>query len=508
MRVDGLVVDEPVARGVGQRDPARAHRGLQRPAQRAPVGVGGGEELLLVDAPVGDVDAPPGDRDRDRPVVGDPQPGGLEQRDPHLLGEHRVLEVRRVGGALGEHDEARIVARPRAGRRRAARRAASPGPRRSRRRPRGPAARAGRCGPRGGRPSRRRCPRGCAGCPRGPSSAPRRRTPGRGPRPAPASRPSGTIVEASPSAGSQRSASRGMTPSCRQACSPCRSCSSISSARARWTRPADSCSQSTREIRRGMRSSGNSRSGSSGWGKNIERARCSASRLFSWASSPEGPMPLQARDQPRVRGPDVPGLVDGLVVGRRVVVPEQDRRRRLGRRQLLDGGLVGHPAGLGDEHVDDALEPAAAVGPLALPGGGAAPGERVEGEVGDLVPVPGVLEVVAEVVEQLPDRPRRRHQLAAGDVDEVALQTGAGRAPAGRAQQLRAVLRLRAALGVGPDAVHDEGAGQPGDRGRRRRRWGRRRRSAARRSSGAPRGACRNRPSRGRTSSRNAAGRR
>ena len=171
--------------------------------------------------------------------------------------------------------------------------------------------------------------------------------------------------------------------------------------------------------------------------------------------------PLERRDQPRVRGADGAVLGDGLVVGGRRVVGEQDRRDRLRDRRVHR--RVRRAPGLGEEHVDDGLEVAVAVGALALTGRGAAAGEGLEGQLLDDGAVAGLVQVVGEVLEHEPHGPRRRHEVAAGDVDEVALEAGARRPPARGAQQLGAVLRHRPALDVRAHPVAHERPGETGD---------------------------------------------
>ena len=107
VRVERLVVGEPGADGVGNRDVAGAI-GVQQPGD-AQVRVGSKRERIekvVVHAPVDDVHAPqPGRRPHVDDVVVHQQIASLDERHAHLAREKRVLEVRRVADARREHHE-------------------------------------------------------------------------------------------------------------------------------------------------------------------------------------------------------------------------------------------------------------------------------------------------------------------------------------------------------------------------------------------------------------------
>ena len=109
--VDELVVGDPVADRVGDRDvaePGGEHE-AGRPEHRVGAELQRIEELV-VDPAVDHVDAGrAGGGAHEHPAAGAVEVASLDELDAHQAREQGVLEVRRVVDARGEHDDRRIV---------------------------------------------------------------------------------------------------------------------------------------------------------------------------------------------------------------------------------------------------------------------------------------------------------------------------------------------------------------------------------------------------------------
>jgi hypothetical protein len=107
--IDRLVVRDPRADGVRERHVARAI-GLEEPGH-AQHRVGPehlGIQVVVVDAPVDDVDPPrPAGRPHVDDAVAHEEIGALDQLHPHLVGEEGVLVIGAVEGARRQHDHRR-----------------------------------------------------------------------------------------------------------------------------------------------------------------------------------------------------------------------------------------------------------------------------------------------------------------------------------------------------------------------------------------------------------------
>ena len=167
-------------------------------------------------------------------------------------------------------------------------------------------------------------------------------------------------------------------------------------------------------------------------------------------------------EHPAVLGPHLAVGRDRLVVAVGVVGREEigPHGHGVGR---LEHGVA--PLGAGDQRVDDVEQLTATAERAALAGGGAARRERGLRQREDLLPVAHLLQVRPQLVHEAADRQLGRDELGlvAFEVDEVALQPRARRAPAARAQQLVAAVGQRAARVEVDTGAGDERAEQARD---------------------------------------------
>ena len=203
------------------------------------------------------------------------------------------------------------------------------------------------------------------------------------------------------------------------------------------------------------------------------RERCSSSRAsLAVRAGPAAPSRSSDAEDPGVRRLPArrPGATSSPARAYSGSAPVAGQRRRPGQRRARRGRAA-------QEQVDDVGEAPAALVRRALLGRGAAPGERPLGQRRSrLLPVAGLLQLRAQVVEQPRARRRRRARAAASAAGRAGRPPARSGRPAtarcaaaarAAARRRRRRGRRRARAGPGPGTARRAG--------RRRRRPGRRR---------------------------------